>query len=318
MTSKLRLVCVLALAGGVMLGLHCGDDKGPGPQLQLVIIPDSLTLEISCFRTFDVDYDGDRPKVRWYVNGIPGGDPWIGMITTEGLYVAPDSLPSLFGLVQPSVTLRAVAVEDATVEAEATIFITREDTTAFVNVTPDTATVLVADSIEFSSEVSGCPTTEVVWSVAAVAGDADSIGTIRTNGTYVAPLAAGSTFDLMVRATSVSCPEKSGVAKVLVAGAAKAFDVELEDYTDHLDLGGYGISVSYCGAASKQHAVEGLDIAGEYLEVPVRVPGTGTYIASVWYSTNIGFSIEVQVTVIDAGPLPQEDSYLLDQGSGIG
>jgi hypothetical protein len=317
-TKKLRLACVLALAGSVLVSLRCGEDKGPGPQPHLVVIPDSPSIEISSSQAFEVDFDGQTPGVTWYVNGIQGGDPWTGMITTEGVYVAPDSVPSLDGFAPGSVMLEAVAVEDATVRGEAAILITRTDTTAFVTVAPDTATVLVGDSLEFSSDVSGCESTDVVWSIAVVAGDPDSIGMIRANGTYVAPPALGATFDLMVRATSEGRPDKSGVAKVLVAGVAKPFDVELEDYTGYLNLGARPIAVAYCGAASKDHAVEGLDLSGEYVEVPMRVPGTGTYVASVWYSAGSGTSIEVQVTVTDAGPSPQEADFVLDEGTGIG
>ena len=316
--QKFRLVGVLALLAGVLLSLRCGEDKGPGPEPRLVILPESPSVEISSSQDFTADYEGETPEVTWYVNGIQGGDPWVGMITPEGVYIAPDTLPSPDGMPSGSVTLKAAAVDDATVQAEAVISVTLTDTTAFVRVTPDTATVLVGDSLEFSSETVGCENTDVIWSVTVVAGDPDSVGWIGTDGIYVAPVAVAATFDLMVRATSVGCPEKSGVAKVLVAGVAKPFEIELEDYTDHLDLGGRSIAVAYCGAASKDYAVEGLDLAGEYVEVPVRVPGTGTYRAHVYYSAGTETSIDVRVTMTNAGPLPQEADFVLDEGTGIG
>jgi len=312
---------LLALAGSIVLGIHCGEDKGPGPQPKLVIIPGSMSIEISCSETFEVDYDGDTPDVTWYVNGIPGGDPWIGMITTEGVYVAPDSLPSLFGLVPPSVTLEAVAMEDATVEAEATIFITREDTTAFVKVDPDTPTIIIADSLEFSSEVSGCATTDVVWTVAAVTGDPEVVGTIRDNGMYVAPTAAGSPLALMVRAASIDCPDKSGVAKVIVIAGASAFDVELDRYTFAFDTGEphtYAIEIAYCAYATEGMAVAGLDDEGDYIEVPITVPGPGTYTASVRYAAWVDVPLVLRVEVEGCSALNQYEDFLLDDGTGAG
>ncbi len=321
MTSRSRLVCFLALAGSIVLGLHCGEDKGPGPQPKLVIIPNSMSIEISCSETFEVDYDGDTPDVTWYVNGIPGGDPWVGMITTEGVYVAPDSLPETFGLVPPSVTLEAVAMEDATVEAKATIFITKEDTTAFVKVDPDTATVFISDSLEFSSEVSGCTTTDVVWSVAAVTGDPEVVGTITDNGMYVAPAKAESPLALMVRAASVGCPDKSGVAKVVVIAGASNFDVELDRYTFAFDTGDphtYAIEVVYCAYATEGMAVAGLDDEGDYIEVPITVPGPGTYTASVRYAAWPDMPLVLRVEVEGCSALNQYEDILLDEGSGAG
>jgi hypothetical protein len=320
-TSKFRLVFLLALAGTVALGLHCGDDKGPGPQPQLVIIPDSVSIEISSSETFKVDYDGDSPDVRWYVNGVPGGDPWIGMITTEGLYVAPDSLPETFGFVSPSVTLRAVAMEDATVEGTTRIFITREDTTAFVKVTPDTATIVITDSLEFTSVVSGCATEDVVWSVAAVTGDPDIVGTISSEGVYVAPTAAQSPLELMVRAVSVDCSDKSGVAKVVVIAGAASFEVELDRYTFSHNIEKpmkYDIAIAYCSHASEGKAVEGLDVEGEYIEVPITVPGPGVYTASVTYAAWVDMPLEVRVEVEGCSELSQSEDFLLDEGTGAG
>jgi hypothetical protein len=311
--TKLRLACAVALLASILLSLRCGEDKGPGPEPHLVILPRSPSVEISSSQAFTVDYEGETPDV----NGIQGGDPSVGMVTLDGVYIAPDALPLLGSASSGSVTLKAAAVEDATMQADAEISIVGTDTTAFVRVTPDTATLLVGDSLEFSSETVGCENTDVVWSVALVAGDPDSIGWIGADGVYVAPIALATTFDLMVRATSAGCPDKSGVAKVLVSGTPKPFDVELEDYTAYLDLGGHTVEVAYCGAASNGKAVEGLDLAGEYVEVPVRVPGTGTYAAYVYYSTNSGTSLDVRVTMTDAGPVPQEADFVLDEGTGI-
>ena len=321
MTRRLRLACVLALAGSMIFGLHCGVDKGPGPQPQLVITPDSTSIEISSSQPFEVDYDGDRPQVRWYVNGIEGGDPWVGMITTEGVYVAPDSLPGFAGFVPPSVSLKAVAVEDATVEGEATIFHTKEDTTAFVEVAPDTATLIISDSLQFSSVVSGCATGDVVWSIAAVKGDPDVTGTISSNGMYNAPGLAESPLAVMVRASSVDCPEKSGVAKVVVIAGAVSFEVELDTYTFAYDIDTpirYPIAVVYCRYASGGKAVEGLDVEGEYIEVPITVPGSGTYTVSVTYAAWVDLPILVRVEVEGCSDLNQHEDIWLDEGTGAG
>jgi hypothetical protein len=278
-----------------------------------------MSIEISCSQTFEVDYEGETPDVRWYVNGVPGGDPWVGMITTEGVYVAPDSLPPLFGVVPPSVTLEAVAVDDAAIEAEATILIT--DTSAFVKVSPDTATLLVGESLQFSYEVSGCPTTDVVWSVAAVTGDPGLTGTISSSGMYFAPTTGESPLGLMVRAASVDCPDKSGVAKLIVIAGAAEFWVELDRYTFAFDTGDTHtepIGVVYCSYATEGMALSGLDDEGDYVEIPITVPGAGTYTASVRYATWAGFPIAVRVEVEGCSAQNQSVDIALDEGTGAG
>jgi hypothetical protein len=305
---------LVTVAGSILLGLQCGEDTGPGPELpKLVLNVDSASLEVSSLQQFEATYDGDTPEVIWDVDGTVGGDPWKGMITDGGLYIAPDMVPQ-----GGTVRVRARAVEDTTYQASATVRITADGEPVYVTVAPDTATVLIGDSLQFTGEVVGCSSEDIAWSVAAINGQPLDIGSVRSNGTYVAPVTAASSITLMVKAVSADCSDKIGVARVAIPAQARAFDVELEDFTDAYEIGFPYITTIPCGAASGGKSVVGLNLADEYIDVPMRVPGNGAYFATVSYAARTDDSIQVRVSVDDCGYGLQQEDFLLDQGTGTG
>ncbi len=305
---------MVAIAGSILLGLRCGEDTGPGPELpKLILNVDSADLEVSSLQQFEATYDGDTPEVIWDVDGTVGGNPWKGMITDGGLYIAPDMVPQ-----GGTVRVRARAVEDTTYQASATVRITADGEPVYVTVAPDTATVLIGDSLQFTGEVVGCSSEGIAWSVAAINGHPLDIGIVRSNGTYVAPVTAASSITLMVKAVSTNCSDKIGIARVAIPAQARAFDVELEDFTDAYEIGFPYITTIPCGAASGGESVVGLNVTDEYIDVPMRVPGNGSYLATVSYAAGTGDSIRVRVSVDDCGYGLQHEDFLLDQGTGTG
>ena len=60
------------------------------------------------------------PSVRWSVNGIEGGSPAVGTITTSGLYTAP-SLPSF------PILVRATSIGDTSLFGEASVAVQSQD-----------------------------------------------------------------------------------------------------------------------------------------------------------------------------------------------
>jgi hypothetical protein len=305
------------ILGSILFGLRCGEDSGPGPELpRLVINSDSADQEVSSTQQFEALYGDEPVDVIWQVDGVVGGAPWSGMITNGGLYIAPSSVPE-----GGTVRIGATAVEDTSVKASVTVEISANGEPAYVTVDPDTATVAVTGSCVFAGSVMNCESHYVSWSIQPINVNPLDLGEITADGTYIAPASAAADIEVLVRATSIGCPGKSGVAKVVVPAQARAFTVELESYVDSHDSVGVPrtepIAAVGCTYASGGKSVVGMDNPGEYIIVPMTVPGSGTYTASVRYAAWTGDTLHVRLQVEDCGQSGQ-DEYLLTEGTGLG
>ena len=86
---------------------------------ELAITPQTVTPRVTGRVAFVVTEAGAPvATVRWAVNGLTGGDPSVGTITTDGLYTAPAVMP-----VPPVVTVTATHADDATLSASALVTI---------------------------------------------------------------------------------------------------------------------------------------------------------------------------------------------------
>jgi hypothetical protein len=298
----------------VLLVASCGEYapvEGDVPLLD--VFPDSVQIEVSCSHDFDAGFEGSPHVVAWYVNGIEGGDPGRGMITKAGTYVAPAAVPD-----DGFVTIRARSLEEPDLEGTGTVLITPSPSEAFVVVEPETATVLVAGSSQFSGTVSGCGSDSVIWSLDLVWGVATGgLGNIDEAGGYEAPATSGDNFDILVRATGAGCLNKSGIAKVRIPAEPRTFTVELEGFETKFDVPGSAkIMAEDCSMASSGHAVVGLDRAGEYIEVPMSVRGAGRYLAYLGYAADPDTRTWVRVEARGCGNAQNSASFTLDQGEG--
>ena len=306
----LALVCGTALA----FSLQCGSDEGPGPQPdRLNISPGDMTLGASSSQEFTADVGGQPASPNWYVDGVRGGNPEKGMITGSGLYVAPSEVPS-----GGYVFLTAKVVMETTLKDSVRLTITKPAGTPYVTVSPDTAAVVQFQVVEFSGDVSDCASGDVTWSLSRLWGSAPLLGNISSEGVYVGPPNGSNIFAVMVKATSVDCPTKVGIAKVVFYPSDWP-DIELETFTESNDsTGSAPIKVATCGGASGGLVVEGLDRAGEWIKVPVYIPVAGDYQAFVRCQTEDGATLGVRVTMEDGGTPTPEADFTLAGGDGLG
>jgi glycosyl hydrolase family 39 (putative alpha-L-iduronidase) len=140
-------------------------------------------------------------SVTWDVDGIPGGSPVAGTITTDGLYTAPASAGSH--------TVTATSVADPTKSASAAVTVT----VVSVSISPTSATVTANATQQFTATVTGSGDTSVTWYVDGVLGGDSTTGTITTGGLYTAPASAGSH---TVTAKANADPAQSASAAVTV------------------------------------------------------------------------------------------------------
>jgi hypothetical protein len=308
---------ILILVGTMLLGLRCGEKSSTEVEIPtLTIDTESLDLEVSSWHDFNVTYEGNQIEAVWYVDGAEGGDPYKGMITVQGLYVAPDAEPP-----GGTVSVRAVALADTSLWATAAVRVTRTAQSSVITVTPKAATVVVGDSVTFSA--SGCGSGNVIWSSELVSGYHTFPGEIKANGTYLAPASNGALFEILIKAASPDCPDdKIGIAKVIVPAAAQPFTVEAENYeisgAFHNIPGSDPIVVDVCSNASGRHAVQGVDAAGDYIDIGFTPQATGAYSAAVRYAAWENHVVVVRVTVMACNGEPQSEDFTLDQGSGTG
>jgi hypothetical protein len=89
----LALTGILALFLAGCAGLVSGGSPLP-PQMQLSISPRNATVLGDNTEQFTAQAaDGSSPAVTWSVNGVVGGTATTGLISTTGLYTAPEFPP---------------------------------------------------------------------------------------------------------------------------------------------------------------------------------------------------------------------------------
>jgi len=289
-------------------GLRCGSDKGMEPDLSdSSLTPARATVEVSSSRLFEATFDGRYPEVSWWVDGVPGGSPETGMITPEGLYIAPPQVTE-----DGSVTIMAKAIDDTLLEASAEVTLKKSSGTAYVEVSPGFATVAIFDSLAFEYSVSGCSSYDPTWSMQVISGASADIGTIDADGTYFPPRFPDDDFELLITAKSNDCEDKTGIARVAVKVPEQIY-VEFEDFTES---NGSDITKGVsCGGGI---GITGLDESGEWITVPVRIPAGGRYTAYIRYAAGLSDRMDITVT-LEAGPHGTPTAaFVLDGGSGVG
>lgn len=314
-TSARTRFGLLGCGLAALLLAQCGTDEGPGPTpVNFAISPDHADLTASSIQQFVALEGEDSVEVIWQVDGVWGGATRSGLVTSGGLYVAPNQVPQL-----GYAMLVAKEIADTTSTDTAWIHITKPAGTTYVTVSPDTISALPFSQVEFSAVVSDCPSGNVTWSVSHLWGPASAIGTVSADGFYEAPGDADAGFAVMIMATSVDCPDKAGTARVTYHLSSWP-NIECEDYTSSYDdpSGANPITAPYCSGASGLKAVQGMDYPGEWIRVPVYVPHAGEYRVLLNYQAMAGDDIRVRVGIEGCGaPVPECD-FVLNQGKGIG
>src|SRR6516165_2416296 len=146
------------------------------------VSPTRTSLQIRQSMQFTATVSGtEDTSVEWLVDGAPGGNETVGMISSAGLYAAPAAVPS-GGAV--TVTAQSMAQSTATGSAAVTVLTPVPIT---VSVTPPSASVQVGQTAQFSATVSGTTNQVVNWLVNGAMGGSATFGTVSATGLYTAP-----------------------------------------------------------------------------------------------------------------------------------
>jgi serine protease len=158
-----------------------------------------------------VSNSGSNTAVTWQVNGIAGGNPTVGTISSAGLYTAPAVIPS-----PATVTVIATAVADPTRSGSASATVAH----VAITVMPSSALVVAGTSHSFVASVMNTSNTAVTWSVNGIPGGNHAVGIISSSGVYTAPATVPSPATVTVAAVSMADSTRSGSAQVTVTPAS--------------------------------------------------------------------------------------------------
>src|SRR6185437_14876699 len=208
--SMNRVLFVVIFA--TLIWSSCGGKKStPSTGVSITISPTSASVAGGATQQFTATVTGStNTAVTWQVNGATGGDAINGTIDTNGLYKAPNVLPS-----QTTITIAVISQADTTKSAFSTLTLTAPAVT--ISIAPSSVTLAAGATQQFTPTitVTGSSNNAVNWSVNGVKGGDTIHGTIDANGLYTAPLSpprAGIT----VTATSQANTAFSASAPVTV------------------------------------------------------------------------------------------------------
>jgi hypothetical protein len=207
-----RLSVLFSLA---ILAAACGassDNGGTTPPTtsKVRIAPGSATVSRGATQPFTATIaDSADQTVLWKVDGVRGGDSVHGLISLEGVYVAPTNVPN-----PATVTITATAASDSTKSGTATVTLqTGSPISVVIAGSGSRVTVRTFGSHQFSAAVTGTSNTAVAWKVNGITGGSAAIGTISQTGLYKAPPSAP---------VSTSANYEDKTTEVLVTAASQA------------------------------------------------------------------------------------------------
>jgi hypothetical protein len=147
--------------------------------------------------------------VSWSVNGVPGGTALTGTISPNGVYTAPQVLPTL-----TAITITAQSIADPTERASATIT-TLSDIT--VSLTPSAIGVELGALQPFRAAIvsAGQPSTAVRWSISDAAC-LSACGSLDANGNYIAPQILPTPATVTLTAQSLADSSKQASATITI------------------------------------------------------------------------------------------------------
>jgi hypothetical protein len=162
-----------------------GGNPTPPPTPSVTVTPSTLTISTGGTAQFSATINGTTTDqlVSWEVAGTVGGDSVHGLISPDGVYVAPTSVPN-----PSTVTITAVSFDDASKTGTAKVTI-QSGSGVHVVIAGSSAPVTVAafGSYLFSATVTGTTNIAVTWQVNGVAGGSALTGTVTSSGLYYAP-----------------------------------------------------------------------------------------------------------------------------------
>src|SRR5216683_2076203 len=215
---------ILALLATAACSVGCAGSSGgagsavvppPSPpptpsSITVTITPATVSLLLGNTQTFAATVTGATDTtVSWSVNGIAGGSPVTGRITSAGVYTAPPDFP-----LAPTVQITATSNSNPTKSATATLTIASDVAIALA---PSAVGVELGAIQPFRAAISsgGRPDSAIRWSISGAVCPT-ACGSLDANGNYTAPQILPAPATITVTAQSVADPSKQASAAVTI------------------------------------------------------------------------------------------------------
>jgi hypothetical protein len=281
----LPLVLILTLVG-------CGGgSSSPAPQqpnqLAVVLSPLSASMGVGTSKQFTATVTGtSNTAVTWSVDGVNGGNPTVGAVSTSGLYTS----PALEG--NHTVTATCVANTGTSASAQVTV----QGTAA---VSPSSVQLAEGATQQFSAMFQGVSNSGVTWSVDGTNGGSATAGTVTAVGLYTAPLQPGSHTITAISAVDATL---SASATITVNGLTitPTASTVLPSATLQFTAAGSSSSISWSvdGATGGSAQVGTISQSGLYT-APFA---TGAHVIAASLTSNPSVIAKDTLTVINSSP----------------
>lgn len=176
--------------------------------IAMSVLPEAVTLYPEQTQRFTVTVANHVNKgVTWSVTGTSCGGGACGTVDATGLYTAPSSISNEF-------TVNIVATSLADNSRSDSAIVTLKPIN--VTVSPETATVNVSATRQFTATVQGGNNLNVTWSLSGSGCAGNACGTLTSTGLYTAPATVPVPPAVTVTATAVADPSRSDFATVTI------------------------------------------------------------------------------------------------------
>ena len=218
---------ISTLLGTFLVG--CGSQGSPPPPppppptiTSVTVSPSSASLLVKATQQFTASLQGTgnfNPAVTWYVNDVQGGNATVGMISANGFYTAPNSVPS-----PNNVTVLARSVQNSSKSGSSLATINPENVQ--ISVSPTSASLQLKSTQQFNVTVSGTANQSFFWTINGTPINASTPwGTIDFTGLYTAPSLLPAAASVTLTATSLEDSTKSASAVVTILATAGGITV---------------------------------------------------------------------------------------------
>ena len=188
-----------AVPAGGAVTITCSDDEGDTVSKVITLVAPLVIIgpaSVNLSQSVVFSVTSQSSSLKWSVNGIPGGNATVGIISSSGQYTAPSATPT-----NPTIVISCADAYGLTaykfIELVASQPITQKNV---VEITGPSVVVL-GQSATFVVKPSG---DAVSWSVNNIVGGSSAIGTITSNGVYRAPNAMPNGNTVTISCTNAS------------------------------------------------------------------------------------------------------------------
>jgi uncharacterized protein (DUF1800 family) len=274
----------------------------------VTVSPASASVIVQATQQFTATVTGTtNTALSWSVNGIAGGNTTVGRIGANGLYSAPDVIPT-----PASVTVTATSMADSKAGASSAVTVSPK-AGIFIVVTPANVNVTGGSTVQFTATVTGTSNHNVNWFVDGRPGGAAIFGTISATGLYTAPQTIPNPPTIAIAAQSAADTTKQGSVDITLKHLPIAIAVAPQNPTVNLAAtqqytatvtGTSNTAVTWkVNGVAGGSAATGTISAGGLYAAPATLPNPPTITIEAVSAADASFKADSLTTIFNTNPV---------------